>query len=211
MAKEYFPGETFDFVHNGESFVATIKPDYDHGAPWEETDGHGPVTEWESRDKLPGELILNDDGRNGRKRFYDYAEACRIARRDGWGTLPAPLKVTTDDDGKAPYEKRGGTAESGPYKATDPDDVNRAISAVYAAYRATMTPRQYAAAAARADYENLRQWCADQWQYIGVIVRRAGDCQCCGKSESLWGIESNAGDYIEETAHELADEMAGEE
>lgn len=205
MATEYFPGETFDFEVNGETFTAKIEADDTGDLPWENFDGHGPVSEWTTRDKEPGELVLATDGRS--RRFYDFAAACRMARRDGWGTLPAPLKIETDDTGKEPFQRRGGTAESGPYKATDPDDVNRAIAAVYEAHKATMTPRQYAAAAARADYERLRRFCADQWQYIGVVVRRAGHCDCCGETDSLWGVESDSGDYIREVAQELADEM----
>lgn len=53
------------------------------GAPWEENDGHGLVSGWERRAKRPGELVLNDDGR-GNKRFYDWQESVKIARRDGW-------------------------------------------------------------------------------------------------------------------------------
>lgn len=70
----------------GRDYTFAVKTvcDSDHGAPWEEEDGHGPVSDWERRDKLPGELILNED--RGMKRFYDFAEACRIARRDSWGT-----------------------------------------------------------------------------------------------------------------------------
>jgi hypothetical protein len=51
-------------------------------SPWDD-DGRGIVTEWESRDKHPGELILNSDGRH--KRFYDFAGSMAKARRDGWG------------------------------------------------------------------------------------------------------------------------------
>lgn len=50
------------------------------------TDGHGPVTAWTTRSKHPGELVINKD--RGRARYYDFAEACRIARRDGWDAEP---------------------------------------------------------------------------------------------------------------------------
>lgn len=55
----------------------------DNTPPWDREDGHGPVTDWVSRDKLPGELVLCRDRRVNR--FYDYAEACCIALREGWG------------------------------------------------------------------------------------------------------------------------------
>ena len=64
------------------TFSVRLEDDNDHGHPWEDCEGHGPVTDWENRNKRPGELILNTS--HGSKRFYDFAEACRIALRDGW-------------------------------------------------------------------------------------------------------------------------------
>ncbi len=60
--------------------------DDDSDAPWDREDGHGPVSDWTTRDKRPGEMILCSDRRM--KRFYDFAEAVKIARRDGWNTAP---------------------------------------------------------------------------------------------------------------------------
>lgn len=68
--------------------VVAIVNDDNMGAPWEEHDGHGPVSDWTSREKRPGELELCSDSRGGKKRYYDFAEACRIARRDGWNAEP---------------------------------------------------------------------------------------------------------------------------
>lgn len=68
------------------TFSVSFEHDHDHGAPWDNEEGHGPVTGWVTRDKLPGELVLNSN-RNS-KRFYDFAEACRIALRDGWDAAP---------------------------------------------------------------------------------------------------------------------------
>jgi hypothetical protein len=70
----------------GKTWTIEWVHDEDHGAPWEECDGHGPVSVWERRNKLPGELVLVED--RGGRRFYDFAEAVRIARRDGWNTAP---------------------------------------------------------------------------------------------------------------------------
>lgn len=72
----------------GKGYTARIQIRMDEcsDAPWENTDGHGPVSDWERRDKRPGELILNEDRCS--KRFYDFAEAVKIARRDGWDTKP---------------------------------------------------------------------------------------------------------------------------
>jgi hypothetical protein len=68
---------------DGFKVTARIERDDHTGAPWKEHDGHGPVSDWTRRAKRPGERVLNDD--RGSKRFYDFAEAVRIARRDGWG------------------------------------------------------------------------------------------------------------------------------
>lgn len=203
MREEFYDGETFEFEHNGVAYVATIESDDTHGAPWEEEDGHGDVSEWTRRDKLPGELVLSEDGRS--KRFYDFAGACKIARRDGWGFLPEPVRV----------ERRAGggftgaalpTYRSGEFSIAS-DCPNLAYSELHRMHRESMTPRAYAAGAAMADYDRLRRWCADQWCYIGVVVRRAGDCTCCGETESLWGIESDAGEYVREVATELAEQL----
>jgi hypothetical protein len=72
--------------HRGHTITVNWFADVDHGTPWENEDGHGPVTKWERRDKRPGERVLCSD-RNA-KRFYDYAEAIKIARRDGWDAEP---------------------------------------------------------------------------------------------------------------------------
>ena len=70
---------------DGFTIRAALDIDYDSDAPWEE-DGDGPVSDWTSRDKAPGELVL--DAAMGAYRYYDYDEACRIALRDGWDAAP---------------------------------------------------------------------------------------------------------------------------
>lgn len=153
-------------IHNGCEYQVTIEPDFDHGAPWEECDGHGIVSEWTRRSKLPGELILSED--RGLYRYYDFAESCKIARKDGWDAKP----YNTGQE----------------------------------------TKRQQAAKAAMSDYEYLRQWCNDQWSYVGVVV--TAKCACCdeftGSDASLWGIESHSGEYLEQVARELIAEIAPE-
>jgi hypothetical protein len=81
-----YDGDTFE--HAGNLFRVTFPRDEDHGTPWDEEDGHGPVTGWESRDKRPGEMILSEDHRGRAKRFYDFAEAVRIAKAEGWDAPP---------------------------------------------------------------------------------------------------------------------------
>lgn len=83
---EVINGESIALEFEGWRIVATIHDDDDNTPPWKQEDGHGPVSDWTSRDKLPGELILNEDGRS--KRFYDFAAAVKIAKRDGWNSAP---------------------------------------------------------------------------------------------------------------------------
>lgn len=77
------PGDTIECAVDGLRCVATLQHDYDADPPWENDDGHGPVTGWLTRDKRAGELVLCED--RGSRRFYDFAEAVRMARAKGWG------------------------------------------------------------------------------------------------------------------------------
>lgn len=145
------------------TFAVKFEHDTDAGEPWTNSEGHGTVTEWERRDKKPGELVLNSD--RGGKRFYDFAGACRIALAEGWDAAPY-------NDGSE-------------------------------------TKRQQAAKAARADFEYLREWCADLWQYVGVIVTLLDDeGEETEVKDSLWSVET-CGDGHYEQARLLADELAG--
>lgn len=83
---------TINIAGRDYTFAVKTERDEESRTPWEDSDGHGPVSDWTRRDKLPGELILNED--RGMKRFYDFAEACRIARRDGWGARDAVEGMT---------------------------------------------------------------------------------------------------------------------
>ncbi len=70
-------------LSGGYSVRVHVDYDPDMGPPWEEHDGHGPVSEWTSRDKAPGELLLCAD--RSQKRYYDFSAAVALARKDGWG------------------------------------------------------------------------------------------------------------------------------
>lgn len=86
-----------DVIHSytleryGFTFRVDHCADHDAGAPWDD-DGHGPVSDWTTRDKSPGELVLNTS--NGSSRYYDFAEACRMAQREGWGSRDAEADMT---------------------------------------------------------------------------------------------------------------------
>lgn len=76
-------GESITCEVDGFTIRAIVCDDNDSGPPWENEDGHGPVSDWTSREKRPGERTLNTD--HGSRRFYDFAAAVEIARRDKWG------------------------------------------------------------------------------------------------------------------------------
>jgi hypothetical protein len=71
------------------------------------------------------------------------------------------------------------------------------------------TKGQCAARAAEADFKRLRDWCEDDWEYVGVVVSvyRYGE-EIDTHAASLWGIESDCTDYLREVAGELFDEVA---
>lgn len=79
-------GDTITAEIDGFTVTARIEHDNNAGTPWEREDGHGPVSDWTRRDKLPGERVLNEDG--GSKRYYHFEEAVKIAKRDGWDAPP---------------------------------------------------------------------------------------------------------------------------
>ena len=84
------PFQTDTFSHEGLEFKLERFYDSTHGAPWDEEEGHGPVSDWRRNsysrypEKRPGERVLHADARHS-YRYYDVAGATRIARRDRWG------------------------------------------------------------------------------------------------------------------------------
>lgn len=143
---------------DGSTASIDVIPDETMGAPWDEHDGHGIVSEWTRRGKGPGELILAFDRTSGSFRYYDYAASVRIARKDGWGA-------------------EGCTA------------------------------RERAAIATMADYNRLRAWCEDRWQWIGVSVTLTKPNGETGL-DSCFGIESD-GDYWREVAADMLNSLSG--
>lgn len=166
--KTIYDGQTIE--RGGRTFRVNIEQDELRRAPWEDEDGHGIVSDWESRNKRPGELVLCEDGRS--KRFYDIPASIEIAKRDGWGLCPEELEAFT------------------------------------LKLKRTPTKAEITAHAAHLDYYNLRAWCNDEWRYVGVIVTDISEDEDAETdySNALWGIESNAGEYLETVAHELIDE-----
>lgn len=192
-------GDTIECVVDGFTVRARIVHDPDHGAPWDEEDGHGPVSDWTRRDKRPGERILSSGMRSGEHRFYDFAEAVKIAKRDRWGSLPGDLKTACVDG--------VWRATAGDLSA-EADDVNVAIRSLFDQYKAKLGgPGAYAVAAVEADFARLKAWCDDEWFYVGVVLSISrGGIELDDHAAALWGIESDAGDYLTEVANELLTE-----
>lgn len=68
--------------------------------------------------------------------------------------------------------------------------------------------KQKAARAVEVNFEWMRRWCNDQWEYVGVVVTLLDEeGEETDQTASLWGIESDDNQHIEEVAKELADEL----
>jgi len=77
-----------------------------------------------------------------------------------------------------------------------------------APYSDTETAGQRAHKAAMADFKRLSDWCNDRWNYVGVVVHLLDDeGDDMGETASLWGVESDAGEYLDEVARECASEI----
>jgi len=170
---------------HGYTFRVNFEQDDDQGPPWENEDGHGPVSDWEERGKRPGEWVLNKE--YGSKRFYDAADAMRIAKRDGWGL---------SDEAKGAL--LAYLIRHNPKRGTGP-----------------LTPGEIRAEAVARDFDFLRRWCQDDWHYCGVIVTHIPDpdedrAVATDYTHALWGIEDDQYEYLEQVAHDLIDECLHE-
>jgi hypothetical protein len=87
------------FEHKGLTFRFNTVADEDHGAPWEESDCHGIVSDWTTRDKHPGERVLSSE-RNS-KRYYDIPATMKIARAE-WGIGEDGRAELTEKLGRGP-------------------------------------------------------------------------------------------------------------
>src|SRR5262245_23356883 len=176
-------GETF--TRGGHTFKIAIVRDDDMGAPWKEHDGHGPVSDWRRSDKIgadksPGERVLCRDRHS--YRLYDFQEAVRIARRDGWGCKHSYVydlgRRVFVSGHRTPGESAQCAAE------TDFDRLRRWCADDWYWIGVVVT--------------------------LADPADSADPCQCAEPEEaSLFGIESDAGAYLTAVAHDLADEIIG--
>lgn len=71
-------------------------------------------------------------------------------------------------------------------------------------------PGDVRAEAVQQDFDYCRRWLESDWYWCGVVVTLLDvDGEPTRERESLWGIESDAHDYHDEAARELANEIAG--
>lgn len=70
------------------------------------------------------------------------------------------------------------------------------------------TPREIVAEAVERDFRHLQEWCNDDWEWAIVQVMLLDeDGHDTGITESVGGVESNAGDYLDTLAEENAREI----
>jgi hypothetical protein len=81
-----FHGETIGATIKGFKVAARLEHDPDAGEPWKNCDVYGPVTDWTHCAKAPGQRILVTD--RDARRYYEWAEAIKIAKRDKWDAPP---------------------------------------------------------------------------------------------------------------------------
>jgi hypothetical protein len=149
------------------------------------------------------------------------------------GGLTAHIRTERDDDHEAPWEDGDGRGIVSNWTTRDKRPGERVLSSDgrskrFYDYAATIeiakrdgwdappyktgTKDQQAARAVEADFEFCRSWCADEWEYIGVIVTLTdGTGRKVGK-DSIWGIEScenpGHGFYWHEQAAEMVNALA---
>ncbi len=178
-------------VVNGMTFSLVIALDDHDDPPWERADGHGPVSDWTRREKHPGERVLIKD-RNFR-RYYDVAQAQRIALRERWGTHRPPVArprvatrlhgATWCDSATVTRLQDWLTARFGTKPASAP---------------------MVAAQAVAEDFQYLHAWCKNAWWYLGYEVRLLDeDGRATAQRDACWGFES-CDDYILTAATEAA-------
>lgn len=168
-----------DLEINGLRFVVETEPDPYHGAPWDEDDGHGPVSDWRQAEnwrgrlmKSPGERVLCRD--RGSARFYDVQAATRKAWAEGWGL--------SDSDREALGKRLGRTPTKG-------DEIHEAVERDF----------QYLRRFAEGDWGYVAV----------VVTLLDVDGDKTDESETMGGVESDSDIYIrDDIAPDLAREIA---
>ena len=155
--------------------------------PWERSDGHGPVSDVRYHPfgygakppKAPGERLLYWD--KGYYRTYDWAEATRIAKRDGWGLADRNRSALTLALGRAP---------------TNGEIAAEAVRLDFKFLRDWCEDRWHYIGVL------VTLLVPDE---DGDFVVYAGPLHAV---DALWGVEDNDPKYVKEVAYELAEGVA---
>jgi len=166
------------FERGGRRFKVEHPYDDSGRVPWEDDDGAGIVTDW--RHTYDTDDELEKDGEY-RVLCHDHSS---VRLYDWEATIKKATKDgwgLTDED-KAKLKHRLGVKR--------------------------LTRKRVIEEAVERDYIRMREWCNEQWSYVGVVVTLVDDDdEKLGECNSLWSIESDCGDYLREVAHDLADEI----
>lgn len=101
--QDYIDNWIFSF--RGMEFRAyMVEDNTDRYPPWKEYEFHGIISEWESRDKKPGERILAED--LGSRMFYDVQSTMRKALAEEWGIAPDRIEEWAQRIGKQPTARQ---------------------------------------------------------------------------------------------------------
>lgn len=130
-----------------------------------------------------------------------------------------------DDDATPPWKRSDGHGPVSDWTDREPNPGERVLLTdrklrIYYDYEAALdialrdgwypppphtgTRRDLAKRAVEADFEYLQRWCNDDWEYVGVVVTPIEPIK------SLWGIESDAHEYLVQVATDLADEIVSD-
>lgn len=194
-----YNGETFEL--EGYSFKAQFERDDDIREPWNNHDGHGVVSDWTRRDKRPGEVLLVSD--RASCRYYDVAASNQIAKNDGWG-------LSEEDQAELINRlsrKRVRRVKRAQYQVVNGLRVPRfdweTVETPGRDPSKRLTSGEIRAEAVRRDFEFLRQWCNDQWEYtwVKVTLLRTNDegelVEDERFSDSVGGVESYKDHHVE--------------
>lgn len=223
------PLYTEDLTFDIEGLEVTVRvkvwPDEESGPPEDMADGHGPVSGWKrlAGNKKPGEVILHLA--RGAFKTYDFAEAIKMAKRDGWNAEPylEDYVVLRWEDtgehhplflaGKAHTWARDRGAARRFHVKNDEEALREALAAQMDMGRTcTIAPaetrKMRALKAVEADLKFLRGWYTDQWCYVGVevvLLDQAGEET--EVTDSVWGFETYRDGHLTE-ARRMAEDLA---
>ena len=142
--------------------------------------------------------------------FFDYGHGAPWDEECGHGPVsdwtrrdkrPGEMVLSEDRSSRRYYDFQAATGQAKVEGwGLGPDE----LAALAARLGRTPTAKEVTRESVLLDFKRLRDWCRDKWHYCGVEV----STEDSDETESLWGIESDCRDYIEEVAQELAEQLA---